>query len=167
MALAANPLIPNDGVITINDGAALAFTLDYEDGDLAFSEISEGQKNYEMFFKRGRFYAARKTQDSPVEVSFSCHAVGFTDAAQASILDIVRKAGLWAAASSTLPIAAGDLYCVKLTWRGERTDLGGTADSSVVMKYFHPTAAFAEGTPGKWSIKGVLLPFSTDYLAWT
>lgn len=167
MPLASTPLIPNDGVIVITDGAALTFTLNFEDGDLSFSEIAEGQKNYEMFFHRGRFYGARKTQDSPVEVSFSCHAVGFTDAAQASILDVVRKGGLWAGALSTLPIGAGDLYCVRLTWTGERTNFGGTADSSAVMKYFHPTAAFSEGTPGKFNIKGVLLPYSTDYLTYT
>ncbi len=167
MSLAQNPLIPNDGVLLFNDGAALAFTVPYDGGDLAFSEISEGQKEYELFFSRGRFYAARKTVDKPVEVTFTCDAVGFTDAVQAAILDIVRKSGLWLAATSTLPAAAGDLHCSKLTWTGERTSLGGTNDSSVVMKYLHLTAAFAEGTPGKFTIKGILLPYSTDYLTWT
>ena len=169
MSLAANPLIPNDGALLFNDGAGtpLAFTLPYEDGDVAFSEFSQGQKEYELFFSRGRFYAARKTVDKIVEVTFTCHAVGFTDASEATILDIVRRAGLWAAATSTLPVAAGDLHCTKMTWTGERSSLGGSADSIVVMKYLHLTAAFAEGTPGKYTIKGVLLPYSTDYLAWT
>jgi hypothetical protein len=169
MALAATPLIPNDGALDFEsgDGVPLAFTLNYEDGDVAFSEISESQKEYELFFHRGRFYGARKTQDKPVEVTFSCHAVGFTDAAQATMLDIVRRGGLWLASTSTLPASAGDLHCTRLRWRGERTTFGASADSSVIMKYVHLTAAFAEGIPGKWTIKGILLPYSTDYLAWT
>lgn len=174
MSLGANPLVPKDGSLEFTDATPttpLTYVLQYEDGDVAFSEISKDQKDIQIFLSRGRFYAARETDDMPVEVTFTCHAVGFTDETDENILDIVRRAGAWAAAVNQLPASAGGgangVWCVQLKWTGERTNFGGSADASVTMKYVHLTAAFAEGTPGKFTIKGILLPYSTDYLDWT
>lgn len=155
MANAANPLIPPDGQLVITDGAALTFTLPYEDGDISISGLTKGQKAVQKFTTRGRGYAVRETEDQDVEISFTAHAVGLkSDGTTALISDIVNKIGVWSGATSTLPAAAGDAFCVTCTWTGERTSYGASADAYLRLKYVHFDEDFSEGIPGKISVKG-------------
>lgn len=163
MALAAVPFVPNDGSIIIADGAALTYTVPYEDGDFKTGPSQQGNKDVEHFFSRGAYYGSRKTVDKIVPFSFTAHAVGLTDAAAATLRDVIMGTGTWSAATNTMPAAAGDAPTRKITWTGERTTLGGTADAVLIYKYCNMTIEFAEGTPGKFTISGVRLPYSTDY----
>ena len=170
MALSAAPFVPKDGALVFADGAALTYTVVYEDGDFAWGPVPKGFKSVVDFFQRGRYYASRETDDIVLEFSFSCHAIGVTgDGSTATIFDVIYKhaGSLWASATSMLPAAAGDAYHLKLTWTGERSNIGATTDSTIVMKYCQLEISFAEGIPGKWSIKGKLKPYSTDYLTIT
>lgn len=177
MALAAVPFIPADGALVFSDAAAspLSFTVPYEDGDLQFGEVMHSQKEVQAFLARGRFYSAREVEDVIPTFTFNAHLVGFTDATSATLLDIVRRAGTWAAATATLPSTAGGLvtggargvWTMQMKWTGERTDFGGTADSTLTLKYCRIRASFSEGVPGKITISGQALPYSTDYMAWT
>jgi hypothetical protein len=56
------------------------------------------------------------------------------------------------------------VYCVQLAWVGERTDNGATTDSGITLKYCRLSMDFAEGVPGKISVKGRAICYSTDYL---
>lgn len=165
MALATNPLVPKDGSIVITDGAALSLTINYEDGDFSVSGLQKDQRSTQVFRNRGKTYSVRETDDTDIEFSFSCHAISLVgDGTTATIGDVVRRSGVWVAATSTLPAASGDAYCVQVKWTGERTNFGATSDTSVTLKYCHLSLDYAEGIPGKLSIKGTAYCISTDYI---
>lgn len=169
MALASNPVIPADGILTISDGAALTYTVLYEDGDFSVSGLTKGQKAVSVFKDRGATYSVRETEDQEIEFSFSAHLVTLRgDGTLAGLEDVVNKKGVWAAATSTLSTAAGgfDTYLLKVAWSFERSNYGDTVgDRSVTLKYCRLTMDASEGTPGKISIKGTAYCISTDYLA--
>lgn len=154
MAIAANPIVPKDGVLTISDGAALSFAVPYTDGDLQLSGVRKGGMQVQIFKTRGRAYSVRETEDAPVAYAFSCHFNGLDDATSAAMLDIVAKLGTWASATSTLPTSAGDAWMVQLAWAIEGTARGSTADHSFTLKYCTIACDIQEGTPSTLSISG-------------
>lgn len=167
MANTATPLLPVDGSITITDGGALSFTVAYEDGDFQFGDVNPTQKTRQSFMKRGKVYAVRDVEDQPIEVTFTCHAVHIIgDGTTATIGDVVLKKGPWSSATSTLPTTAGDAYCLTVKWTGERSNFGATADNSVTLKYCTLDLNFAEGVPGKLSLKITAHTYSTDYITY-
>ena len=164
MANAATPFIPKDGKITISDGAGspISLIIPYEDGDLQLSGLTEGQMTTQEFRSRGKVYSVRKVEDRPIEGTFTCHATQFlSDGTTATPFDVVMKKGVWASATSTGP-NTGDAQLYKLVWTGERTDFGATADNTVTYKYCRFEMDFAEGIPGKLTIKFTAFNFSTD-----
>lgn len=169
MALATTPLVPKDGTITFTDGAALSYVLLYEDGDLQVSDLKEGQLVTQVFKDRGIPYSARDVErDEAIEFSFTAHAIAIVgDNTTATLGDVVLRQKVWSAATSTMPAASGDVYTVQMAWIGERTDLGGTTDSGLTLKYCRLSMDFAEGVPGKLSVKGRAICYSTDYLTVT
>lgn len=170
MALSATPLIPRDGTLTIKDGAGtpLSYVIPYTDGDFNITGIVEDQTTVQSFKNRGRTYAVRKVEDQDIEFSFSAHAHAFLgDGTLAAFYDVIAKKGVWAAATSTLPAANGDAYCVTLVFGGERSNLGATTDIQVTLKYCHISGDFTEGVPSTFSISGTAYCISTDYLAVT
>lgn len=169
MANAANPLIPVDGSIVITDGAALTFTLNYEDGAFQVSGLNgQNQKSFVSFKSRGKTYAVRAVEDVDIEFSFTAHAVGIiSDGTTAILGDVILKKGVWASASSKLPTASGDAYLLQVRWTGERTAFGASADSVLTLKYCALTMDFSEGVPGQISVKGTCYPISTDYVSIT
>lgn len=167
MSVALNPLIPKDGRIVISDGAGspISLTVLYEDGDLQAAGLMKDQQEVQAFRRRGTFYSGRQIGSKDIEFSFTCHALGILgDGTTALMGDVILRKGVWVAATSTLPLTAGDAFCVQLAWTGERTDFGASADSSLTLKYCHLTADFSEGLPGKWSIKGTAFIYSTDWM---
>lgn len=169
MANTANPLIPPDGQITISDGGALSLVLLYEDGNLQISGLNgQNQKSFQSFRSRGKTYAVRAVEDVDIEFNFDAHAVHIIgDGTTATLGDIALKKGAWSSATSKLAVANGDAYLVQVSWRGERTNFNATNDNVITMKYCALTLDFAEGVPGKLSVKGTCYPISTDYLTIT
>ncbi|TXH41152.1 MAG: hypothetical protein E6Q97_38110 [Desulfurellales bacterium] len=170
MSISATPIIPRDGVLTIKDGAGtpLSYAIPYSDGDFSLSGLVEDQTTVQSFRNRGRTYAIRKVEDQDLEFSFTCHAHAILgDGATAGLYDVLGKKGVWAAATSTLPAAAGDAFCVSLTFTAERSNLGATSDASVVLKYCRISGDFQEGVPSTFSISGTAYAYSTDYLTIT
>lgn len=166
MSNAANPLVPVDGTMTVTDGAALSWAMVYDEGDFKINGLSATFKDMQQFKSRGKVYAARDIEDTAIEVSFTCHAVMMIgDGTTATIGDIVLRKGPWAAYTSTLPAAAGDAKCVQIVWRGERSNYGASVDVTLTLKYLHLTAEFSEGVPGKFAVKGELVTYSTDFIA--
>jgi hypothetical protein len=164
-ALPQTPLIPQDGTLLILDKTSpspLEHEVKYEDGVYKIDNIKKGQGKLEIFRDRGKPYSAREGDWEEIEGTFECHAVGMTDATTATILDVIRRTGVWAAAVSQLDAEYGDAYLLKFKWTGERTNFGDAADDQVILKYCHPTAGFSEGTPGKFSIKFTAIKFAHD-----
>lgn len=170
MSLSATPIIPRDGVLTIKDGAGtpLSYAIPYSDGDFSLSGLVEDQTTVQSFRNRGRTYAIRKVEDQDLEFSFTAHAHAILgDGTTAGLYDVLAKKGVWSAATSTLPAAAGDAFCVSLTFTAERSNLGATSDASVVLKYCRISGDFQEGVPSTFSISGTAYAYSTDYLTIT
>lgn len=167
-SLAATPVIPADGILTVTDGAALSYTVVYEDGDFSVSGMTHSQKAVAVFKDRGATYAVRETEDQEIEFSFSAHLITLRgDGTNAGLEDVVNKKGVWAAATSTLPTANGgfDTYLLSVKWAFERSNYGDTVgDRSVTLKYCRLTLDASEGVPAKISIKGTAYCISTDYL---
>jgi len=166
MSIAASPIIPRDGTIVVSDGSTLSLTLLYEEGDLSVSGFEKGSYDFESFWSRGQWFAGRETKTHTMEISFSCYCVGIIgDGTTALIGDVINRLGVWASATSTLPTSTGGAYTVQLKWTGDRVSSGGSANSSLTMKYVRLSADFSEGVGAKWSIKGTLVPYSSDYLS--
>ena len=175
MATSSNPIIPKDGTITIIDatGTPLSFVVIYEDGDIQMNGLAKDQKQVVAFKDRGAVYALRETEDiEAVEISFTAHLVGFTDASVATLVDCLLKRGpVWASAVSTLGAAYGGgtngVMCHDITWGAERSDYGATADASIGFKYFHcDDVSFSDGIPAKVAIKGRAFRMAHDTVAW-
>lgn len=168
MSNAAAPLIPADGTITFTNGV-LTYALMYESGDLQASGLKKGQFSQAVFKDRGVPYAVRDTEvDESIDFSFSADAICIvSDGTTATLGDVILKQKVWAAAASTLPTAAGDAYCVTMTWAGLRTTFGATNNSGLSLKYCHLEMDFAEGIPGKLSVKGKAFCYSNDYVTYT
>lgn len=168
MAIANTALIIEDGKIVITDGAALSYEIIFEDGDLQIGGLRKGQVAILVGQDRGRNAWFREAADQDFDFSFSCTAVAMLgDGTTANPMDVFLRKGVWAAATSTLPSSTGDVYALKLTFTGERTNFGATADTTAVIKYATSEISFSEGVPGKLSIKGIGHVYSTDYLTIT
>lgn len=167
MSLSAVPIIPRDGTLTIKDGAGtpLSFVIPYTDGDFSLSGLVEDQSAVQSFKNRGRTYSIRKTEDQDLEFSFTAHAHAVLgDGTAAAFYDVIGKKGVWAAATSTLPAANGDVFTVSVTFAAERSNFGATSDVSIILKYCHLSGDFQEGIPSTFSISGTAYSLSTDYL---
>lgn len=167
MTVAANPLVPKDGTITIADatGSPLSFTLAYEDGDFQIGPLMPGQWRRQEYKDRGVPYAVRKVEKMSIPFSFTCHAVGIIgDGTTALMGDVALKLAAWASAVSKIAAAAGDADLYQLVWTGERSDLGATADSSITLKYCAFEIGFSEGDPGKIDVTGIAYALSTDFM---
>lgn len=166
MSNAATPFVPPDGSMVITDGAALSWAVVYDGGDLKINGLSADFKTIQQFMSRGKVYAARKIEDEKIEISFTADAVMIIgDNTTAVLGDILLRKKVWSAYTSTLPATAGDVRTVQIVWTGERSALGATADNTITLKYIHLTGGFSEGVPGKFEIKGELITYSTDFIA--
>lgn len=157
MAIAATPLVPKDGTITITDGAGtpLEFEVTYEDGDFQIAGLAAGDWEVETFYDRGIPYTVRNVKRKTYEFTFTCHAIALSNNSSGVVLDVVRKAGTWGSATSVN--TTGDAHLVKVVFKGERTDLSATSDTFLNMFECHLQADFAEGIPGKLTIKGTVI----------
>lgn len=92
------------GSAVFTDGASLTFTFD-DVGDWTIDGIEEGQKGATTIMHRGAFKSYVYGDERPVtgSFSFSVKAEDFSNASTARALDTIRKAGTWAAASTTNP----------------------------------------------------------------
>jgi hypothetical protein len=164
MSNAATPFVPKDGKITIadNTGTPKTLVIPYEDGDLQISGLEASQQSHQEFRARGKVYSVRTVEDRPIEFTFTCHATQFlSDGTTATPFDVAMQLGVWSSAVTMSP-NTGDAFLVKVTWTGERTNFGATADNTVVYKYCRLEVDFAEGMPGKFTVKGTAYNFSTD-----
>lgn len=154
MALSTVPFMPKDGTITIEDatGSPISMTIAYEDGDFQASGWIEDHWEIVEFRDRGAIYELRKSQEVPLDFSFSAHATDLADGTEKTLLDVVMKTGAYASGVSTWG-ASADVWTVKVTFAADASAVAGTS-STIVLTYCHLTGAFAEGEPAKFSITG-------------
>ena len=164
MALNSVPMIPRDGVITLEDntgGTTIKATITYEDGDLSWDALGEGYMEHMFFQDRGIDYAIRKTNEQRIGFQFTAHATDFSDATEKTVQDAVLKLGAFASGVSVFGNNA-DAWGLKLVFTVEATNYGASADHVATFTKTRCKIAFSEGTPGKFTITGeVFNPSST------
>lgn len=163
MALESNPFIPADGTIAISDatGPPITLTVQYEEGDFSFEEVSASHYDVEVFLDRGIPYAGRQTMKRPVNISFTAHATDFTDGTEKCLIDAFGKTGAFAAGVTTNP--SGDAWMVQIVF----TAAPGGASKTATFKKCWGKVGFSEGTPGKFAIKATAYAFADSDIAFT
>ena len=163
MAHPTTPVVPRDGQLVVSDntGTPISYTIVYEDGDFSIDEVQEDYANTASMKDRGIWYNERKTDEQDLNFTFTCHVTHFSSATDGSPLDAVLKKGKFASGVSVLGTSA-DVWATKWVFTVEATNYGEANDHVLTMTKVRTTAAFAEGVPAKWTIKGKILnPSST------
>jgi len=140
----ANPFTWRHGTVTIKDGAALSFVLPAGEGGISMSNIVEGNAEAVALYSRSAFEGMVKGQDSTQEGSITVRlpAQDLTDASAARLLDVVRKAGTFAAATTMDPF--GVMWAVAIYI--DITD--GTSTAQIVLPCARISASIEEAQEG-------------------
>jgi len=150
VALNTIPYIPADGQIVVTDGAALSYTIAYEEGDFSISGMKDGDASTELFSDRGDFFAARQVQQEAVSVSFSCMATEFYDGTDDTFLDAFLKTGAWGSATSV--VGTGDVHAVKVVLTCDTSGITGGSSGTLAINHFIPDdVSFSGGRP--WEVQ--------------
>jgi len=75
------------------------------------------------------------------------------------VIDFVRKAGSYAANTSTL--SGSDMYCLDVILSVAGVALGDPADHSITCEDFSPDLDLEEGEPNKGSVSGTVYGATT------
>lgn len=132
-----------DGLIEILDGAGspLSYTVAYEAGNFAYADP---HANRVVVRDRGAIAGLRKGDDPVITGSFSVHARKLADSSDATLVDVIEKAGAWASATSTGG-SGFEQFLVTLRFTIDSTASGDTADDIATFAKCHLAYDFAEG----------------------
>lgn len=150
--------LASDGAVTLLDGTGTPVTLalQYSDGDLSASNLSDKLNEVVPIAPRGRFKSLGSGARRYPEISltlYSANIVGSTASAPGAPLEFLAGIGAYSANVSTLGTGRRMTVDVKLTVEG--TDYGDTADETITFEDCHLTATFTESMEGnKLSITG-------------
>ena len=162
MAVFDYPAVPKNGALRLEDatGTPIAVTTMYDMGNCQYDDMSAGYLEKEILQIRGLDTFVVETQEERIGFSFDCVLTDVTDGTDKLVRDACMKTGAFASGVSTL--GANKPWALKLTWTLEQTSYGASTDSTIVFAKVLVKHSFAEGIPGKLSIKGVIFnPSST------
>lgn len=143
----ANPFTWRHGTVTIKDGAGspISFALPAGEGGISMSNIVEGNAEAVALYSRSAFEGMIKGQDSTQEGSITVRLpaqAGLTDGAAARLLDVVRKAGTWAAATSKDPFGVMWAVVIEIDFND------GTSAGQIVLPCARIAASIEEAQEG-------------------
>ena len=148
MAISTIVKTKRDGSITIADGGANTFTVDFEAGDLSLSIPGAAANN---FLDRGRITATpsvRYGDDQPVTGSFTAYLRDLSDASYETLTEILCQTGQVASTWGSTLGANAEVFTVKITWTIEGTDHGDAADHVCVLNHCYASGgSLSEGDP--------------------
>ena len=142
-----------DGTLTIADNAgANTFTVAFESGDLSLTIPGPGVG---LFLDRGVITsppAIRYTDDAPITGTFSAYLRDFSDAAYATLMEIISQSGEVASTWVSTMGANGEVQTYTLSWLVEGTDHGDVSDHLCVLDHCAFTGSVSEGDPDSISL---------------
>lgn len=140
-----------DGTITIGDGTR-TYTIAYEAGDLS---LTPPRYDVSIVYDRGEIAGLRHTNMQPGEFSFTMHLRSLSDAGSGNytILDVLEDTGA-STAWTTTGGTGFEARTYTLTWTIEGTDLGDSADHTLVATKCRFLWDAAEGDPNSLNISG-------------
>ena len=141
-----------DGTIELADGTGtpVTLTVPFSQGDFSISGVQESQKAVNVYQSRGTLHSLRLGEKTFVSGSFSAMLADVSDASAGNLLDFIQKANAYSGNTSTS--SNGDVYTIKITLTIEGTDLGDSADHTIVLDDCACTADVSEGEPDSISI---------------
>lgn len=141
-----------DGTIELADGTGtpVTLTVPFSQGDFSISGIQESQKAVSVYQSRGVLHSLRKGEKTFVTGSFSAMLADVSDSSAGNLLDFVRKTNAYSGNTSTS--GSGDVYTIKITLQIEGTDLGDSADHTIVLDDCACSADVSEGEPDSISL---------------
>lgn len=139
-----------DGTITIKDGAALTYTVALEPGSFTLSQPKAATTT---IYDRHTIAGERAGQQQIGTIGFAVHMREFTDGSSATLIDVVEKAGAWAAATSTGGTGYEE-WMVDVWYTAEGTNLGDSADHVLKALKCKLQWDFAEGDPNVINVTG-------------
>jgi len=140
--------VRKDGTILIEDGAALDYTVAYEDGDF---QMAWPKRESIAIRDRGSLAGERIGEQSLGTLSFTCHMREFTSAS-GTIVDVIDKLQTWSAATSTGGTGY-ESFMHRLTFTVDDI-AAGVADHVLIFSKVKLSWSFAEGDPNKISVTG-------------
>jgi len=155
-----------DGTIKIQDsGGTNSYTVAYEAGDL---NITIPGPAVNVFLDRGRFGSTpsvRFGDDQPITFTFSAYLRDTTDAAAASLNDVIQKTG-WVA-SNWVPVngalASTEVKLWDIVFTIEGNDHGEAADQTITIRNCWLTGNIAEGDPSTISVSGTAFDLYPEF----
>ena len=150
MALSTIPKTIFDGSLTVEDGASLSITAQFDQGDFSIDPLKVSQNETTVIETRHRFRGIRNGARIYPTGSFTLVVCEFTEASTGTIADAVLKNGAWSSAVSTLG-ANAEKYTVKLTFTQDG-DAHGESDNNIILDDVECTLAFSEGDPNTVTI---------------
>lgn len=147
-----------DGSIKFLDGTGtpLEFTTAFTMGDFSVDGLAESQRDVVAYQSRGVLRSVRYAALNFPTFSLSAMVRQFTENADGTLLDVVRKTGTkWAAGVST-DGASAECWLVKVVITLEGTDHGDASDHTFAFDDCHCTIGFAEGEPDVFNVSGTI-----------
>ena len=108
------------------------------------------QKAVNVYQSRGTLHSIRLGEKTFITGSFSAMLADVSDSSAGNLLDFIRKSNAYSSNASTL--GSGDAYLIKITLEIEGTDLGDSADHTIVLDDCACSADVSEGEPDSISI---------------
>lgn len=149
-----------DGQLVFSDATTpspLALTVQFEAGDFSISGLNEGLVETTTYLDRGEFGTLRKTSRTFPSGSFTAHFTDLSDVASATLYDLARWTGFFAAGVSSLGAASDAKTYKTLVWTCEGTNFGDAADHLLTLSDVRVTSVdIAEGDPTSYTINFVV-----------
>lgn len=151
--MAESTIVKNfrDGLITYGDGTR-TYNVAYEEGNL---QITPPRYNDSVVYDRGEIAGARKTTLEPGSFTFTMHMRSLSEGTANTLIDILEDSG----GSTAWTTTGGTGYeprTYTITWTVEGTDLGDTADTTIVATKCRSFWSVAEGDPNTITIEGAI-----------
>lgn len=163
MAVPDLPITCRDGDLKFEDGSGtpITYTLDFEEGNLGFDNLKFKQRERIVLFDRDDVAAVRLGRRNVVPFKFTCYPKAMSDASVKLMNDLIHRTGAFAAAVSTKG-ANEEVILYKLTFTMNRTNFGGSVNSTVTALYVAVDASLSEEPGGftKLECSGEIYIFS-------
>ena len=144
-----------DGTLLFADNAAgNTLTVAFETGDFNLNIPGETIVNVLDRGAIGATPCLRHGDDQPMDWSFTATLRDLSDAAYATLEEIVMQSGFVGSTWVSTMGANGEVFTLSLTWTVEGTDHGDSADHAITVPFCVVTGGFAEGQPDTINISG-------------
>jgi len=142
-----------DGTLTFEDnGGANSLEVAFEAGDFS---LNIPQESVNLFLDRGRIAAdpaIRYGDDQPMTGTFTAYLRDLSDAAYATLEEILMQSGLVGTNWVSTKGANGEVFTLTLKWKMAGVTHGDAADHEIELPYCHVTGSMSEGDPNQLSI---------------